>query len=90
MAKEVRTRTTIETESISIIASRQVFQGGCERCGRGAERSEADKAHSWMEVLPKRLRREGPWSQARQGLVTSLKALLRFLEDRDKGKPTHS
>ena len=85
MARKIRTRTTIETESISVIAWGQVFRGGCERCGREVEMPTAETAGSLIETLPealpRRLQRDGSWDRARQGLVTSLKLLLRFLEN---------
>jgi hypothetical protein len=96
VAREIRTRTTIETESISVIACRQVFRGECERCGSELEVPTAETAGSLIETLietlpealPKRLQPEGTWGRARQGLVMSLKSLLRFLEN--KGTPPRS
>jgi hypothetical protein len=100
VAREIRTRTTIETESISVIACRQVFRGECERCGREVEVPSAKTGGSLIgtligtpidtlpEALPKRLQPEGAWGRARQGLVMSLKSLLRFLEN--KGTPPRS
>jgi hypothetical protein len=92
VAREIRTRTTIETESISVIACRQVFRGECERCGREVETPTAETGGSLIgtpiEALPRRLQKEGAWGRARQGLVMSLKQLLRFLENR--GTPPRS
>jgi hypothetical protein len=88
MAREIRTRTTIETESISVIACRQVFPGGCERSGGEVEGLTAETARTLVEALPKRLQQAGPWGRARNGLVMSLKSLLRFFEI--PGTPPHS
>ena len=83
MTREIRTRTTIETESISIIACRQVFHGGCE-----VEATAAAVVDSLVEAQPPSLQSVGLWLRARHGLVTSLKTLLRFLEA--TGSPPHS
>jgi len=90
MAREIRTRTTIETESISIIACRQVIGDGCERCGREVEMAAVEIVPSLIGTLPHPLQRGGPWLRARHGLVTSLKTLLRYLENADTGTPPHS
>ncbi len=87
MAREIRSRTTIETESVSIIACRQVVGDGSERGGREVEMAAAEIVRSLIGTVPHSLQRGGPWLRARHGLVTSLKTLLRYLENADTGTP---
>jgi hypothetical protein len=87
VAREIRTRTTIETESVSVITCRQVSREGCERGGH-EEMPIAETAGSLIEALSKPLQPEGSWDRARQGLAMRLKALLRLLEN--TGTPPRS
>ena len=87
MAREIRTRTTIETESVSVITCRQVSRVGCEPCGH-EEMPRAETVRSLIDALPTPLQSEGSWNRARQGLAMRLKALLRLLEN--TGTPPRS
>jgi hypothetical protein len=84
MGRKTHTRTTIETERISIIACRHISYGRCELCGQELETSGGKLTRSLMKIAPKYLEPAScgkpPWERARQRLVLGLKSLLRFLE----------
>jgi hypothetical protein len=84
MGRKTHTRTTIETDRISIIACRHPSHDCCELCGHELETSGGKLMRSLMKIAPKYLepasRGKPPWGRARQGLVMGLKSLLRFLE----------
>jgi hypothetical protein len=91
MAREIRTRTTIETECISIIACRHAFSARCQRCGYETEVPTQEGTRQGLEVPRRALGSAGKldWAKrARHGLVVSLKSLVSLLET--KGRHPHS
>jgi|SRR4051812_27202870 hypothetical protein len=84
MGTETRTRTTIETEYISIIASRQRVVGWCERCGHEVQMLSLEAARQFLESRPDKYERRGQsklhLQEAKDGLVICLKSLARLLQ----------
>jgi len=84
MGTETRTRTTIETEYVSIIASRQKVRGWCERCGHEVEMLSVEAARQFLESRPDKYERRGQGKlhlqEAKDGLVICLKSLVRLLQ----------
>ena len=84
MGTETRTRTTIETEYISIVASRQAVRGWCERCGHEVEMLRIEAARQFLESRPDKYGCRGQsklhLQEAKDGLVICLKSLGRLLQ----------
>ena len=84
MAKERRTRITIETERILIMARQHAARGWCERCGGEVELLPSAEAGRLLEVHPEQLtglkQSKLHLGKAKEGFVICLKSLLRFLQ----------
>lgn len=84
MAPDRRTRITVETERILIVARQHATPGWCERCGQEVELLPADQAGQFREVVRDQQERQHQSSlhlgQAKDGLVICVKSLLRFLQ----------
>jgi hypothetical protein len=84
MAAGQRSRVTIETERILIIARHHAVVGWCERCGAEVQLLRSGHAANALQGVPE------PWGQqlsgkahlshAKDGLVICLRSLLRFLQ----------
>jgi hypothetical protein len=84
MAADRRTRITIETERILIIARQHAAYGWCERCGLEVELLPSAQASRLLQVTEEQLKGQHHGKlhleQAKDGLVICLKSLLRFLQ----------
>jgi hypothetical protein len=84
MAADRRTRITIETERILIMARQHAAYGWCERCGQQVELLPSAHASRLLHVAEEQLqgRHQGKLhlEQAKDGLVICLKSLLRLLQ----------
>jgi hypothetical protein len=84
MAADRRTRITIETERILIIARQHAAYGWCERCGLEVELIPSAQASHLLHLAEERLHRQQQGKlhleQAKGGLVVCLKSLLRLLQ----------
>jgi hypothetical protein len=84
MGAERRTRITIETERILVIARQHAARGWCERCGCEVELLPSSQAGRLLNVGPQqsegRRQNKVHLVQAKEGLVVCLKSLLRFLQ----------
>jgi len=79
MGRESRTRTTIETERISIFACHDSLRGWCERCGREVGMSVSQTPATLQQEFPGGAEQGHLWG-ARSRVVMGLKALVRLLE----------
>jgi hypothetical protein len=83
MTAESRTRITIETERILIIARQHAAYGWCERCGQQVELLPSAHAGHLLQLAQDQLqaRHQGKLhlEEAKGGLAICLKSLLRFL-----------
>lgn len=84
MTDSRRTRITIESERLLIVAKRESARAWCERCGVEVELVKHGKAGRVLESLPEDRGRFGAGrlllQLARSGLVVRLKSALRFLK----------
>jgi hypothetical protein len=84
MARDRRTRITIETERILVIARQHAAHGWCARCGQEVELVPSAQASRLLGVGPEQLggQYQGKLhlEHAKNGLVICLKSLLRFLQ----------
>ena len=84
MAADQRTRVTIATERILIIAREHSVYGWCARCGQKVELLPWVQASRLLRVAPEQLagldQSKLHLEQARDRLVICLKSLLRFLQ----------
>jgi hypothetical protein len=84
MAGDRRTRITIETERILIIARQHAAHGWCERCGQKVKLLPSVQASRLLRVASEQLggldQSRLHLEQAKDGLVICLKSLLRFLQ----------
>ncbi len=83
MAADRRTRITIETERILIIARQHAAFGWCERCGAEVELLPSSHAghllHAAQEQLQGQHQGRLHLEEVKGGLVICLKSLLRLL-----------
>lgn len=84
MPSERRTRITIETERILIVASQRATRGWCRGCGREVEFVSQEQIGHLLGTSSQQPAR---WSQkkvhlqqAKDGLAICMKSLLRFLQ----------
>jgi hypothetical protein len=79
-----RTRITIQTERILIMARQHTARGWCERCGGEVELLPSAHATRLLNVAQEQLqaRQQGKLhlKQAREGLVICMRSLLRLLQ----------
>jgi hypothetical protein len=84
MAADERTRITIETERILIMARQHATYGWCERCGQQVELLASDHASRLLHVAQDTLQGQHQGKlhlgEAKDGLVICLKSLLRLLQ----------
>jgi hypothetical protein len=84
MAADRRTRITIETERMLIVARQHSAHGWCERCGAEVELLPSAQASQLLHVAQEQLQglHQGRLhlEEAKDGLVICLKSLLRFLQ----------
>jgi len=78
MGTESRTRITVETERILIIATGDTVRGWCEKCGCEVEMSSTETAGGATGRLPVTL--ELRRRRAKDGLVGCMKSLLHLLK----------
>jgi len=84
MAADRRTRITIETERILIMARQHTARGWCERCGAEVELLPSAHASRLLHMAQEQLQRQNRGNlhleEAKDGLVICLKSLLRFVQ----------
>ena len=84
MGSEDRTRITIETEKVLILASQQATHGWCQKCGQEVQLVTAHQAKGSFKIVTEQLKaaRQSKLhlGQAKNGLVICLKSLLRLLQ----------